>query len=713
METSEKRSGIIRPTTLLFVVVCVVVFLLLSTQISLRRSSYGLKVGDVATKDITAPRTITYVSDILTEEAKQDAEDNVNNIYLPADPTISRNQVQNLRYTFQYINIVRNDEYSTRLQKVEDINGIEVADFDEGTIDQLLDLSNDDWATLQDESVRVLENVMQGSIRETQVITAIENIPPMIDYYISQSITNLVTTMVSRFVTANSLYSAELTEKSKSEASAAVQPRERTFVFNQTVVQKGQIITDLIYEALNKMGLVVSQNSPGKYISVICIITGLACFFFAYLKCARDIEVYDFTSWLVISILFLIYFIVGRMVTPNHTLIPYVFPASGLGLTVSSLFSNSSAMIVSLLLSILVPYDFSNAVGICIYYTVSSFAAILILGKQRNIGNFLKTGILSGLISIPVTISYQYVNSSISPDMTGILSISGAVVLSGLIAACLSIVSHYVISGWIGITTPMQLMELLRPDSPLLQFLLQNAPGTYQHSLQVSNLAEQAARDIGADSLLTRAGAMYHDIGKTMNPSFFVENQVSDHLNLHKDMTPKETAATIMKHVTDGVELAHQYHLPERICDFIREHHGTNMTRYQFGQAVEELGEENVDPADFTYPGPSPRSKETALVMLADTVEAKARAEKPANAEQISELVKSVFNLYSTGGQMDNTPLSFHDLSTARDSFVRVLKNIYHPRVLYPAQLQEQQEKIEALPGKTGRRPRHRKPTAS
>ncbi len=713
METSSKRSGIIKPTVLLFIVVCVVVFLLLSTQISLRRASYGLKVGDVATKDITAPRTITYVSDILTEEAKRDAEDNVNNIYLPADPTISRTQVQNLRYTFQYINIVRNDDYSTRLQKVEDINGIEVADFDEGTIEQLLDLQNDDWATLQDESVRVLENVMQSSIRETQVVTAIENIPPMIDYYISQSITNLVTTMVSRFVTANSLYSAELTEKTKNEASAAVQPRERTFVFNQTVVQKGQIVTELIYEALNKMGLVASQNNPGKYISVICIIAGLACFLISYLNCTGNIEIYNFTSWLVVSILFLIYFVVGRMVTPNHTLIPYVFPASGLGLTISSLFSNSSAVVFSVLLSVLIPYDFSNAVGICIYYMVSSFTAIVILGKQRNIGNFLKTGILSGLISIPITISYQYVNSSITPDMTGILSIAGCVVLSGLIAACLSIVSHYVISGWIGITTPMQLMELLRPDSPLLQFLLQNAPGTYQHSLQVSNLAEQAARDIGADSLLTRAGAMYHDIGKTMNPSFFVENQVSDHLNLHKDLTPKETAATIMKHVTDGVELAHQYHLPERICDFIREHHGTNMTRYQFGQAVEELGEENVNPADFTYPGPSPRSRETALVMLADTVEAKARAEKPATAEQISELVKSVFNLYTTGGQMDNTPLSFRDLSIARDSFVRVLKNIYHPRVLYPAQLQEQHENEENNTGRPGRKPRNRKANAS
>lgn len=689
MKTKANRSGFIKPTAMLFIVVCIVIFLLLTTQISLRRSSYGIKVGDVATKDITAPRTITYVSDILTEEAKRDAAENVNSIYLPADPTISRNQVQNLRYTFQYISIIRGDEYATRLQKISDISAIEVADFDESTIEQLLDLKADDWAVVQEESIRVLENVMQSSIRETQVGTAIDSIPAMINYYINQPISSLVTTIVKSFVTANSLYSAELTEKSRNEASAAVQPRERTFVFNQTVVQKGQIITELIYEALNKMGLVVSQNNPGKYISVISIIVGLGAFFLSYLHVCKNTGINDFTSWLVVSILFMLYFIVGRMVTPNHTLVPYIYPTSALGLTIASLFGNSAGVVLSIILSILIPYDFSNGVGICVYYIISSVAAINILGKQRTIGNFLKTGILSGIISVPVTISYQYVNSSITPDTTGIISISGSVVLSGLIAATLTIVSHYVISGWIGITTPMQLMELIRPDAPLLQFLLQNAPGTYQHSLQVSNLAEQAARDIGADSLLTRAGAMYHDIGKTMNPSFFVENQMTGNLNLHKDLTPQETAATIMKHVTDGVDLAHQYHLPERIVDFIREHHGTNITRYQYGEAVEKYGEENVNIADFTYPGPSPRSRETALVMLADTVEARARAEKPSNNDQIAELVKSTFNLYTTGGQMDNTPLSFRDLSAARSSFERVLQNIYHPRVLYPASVQE------------------------
>ena len=691
MMKTIKITNTKRANTILFIVVCVVVFLLLSTQISLRRASYGLKIGDVAPNDITAPRTITYVSDLLTEQAREDAADNVNNIYLPADPAISRTQLQNLRYTLQYINIVRNDEYASRAEKIEDIKGITVTNFDDSTIEMLLDMNAEDWKTLQDESIRILENVMRNSIRETQVSTQIQNIPAMIGYYINQPVANMVTTIVSRFVTANSLYSEELTEKSREEARAAVQPRERTFVINQTIVQKGQIVTESSYEALNKMGLVVSQNNPEKYISVLCIIAGLACGFGVYIRYANNNSISDFSSWLVTAVLFLIYFIAGRMLTPNHTLIPYVFPASGLGLTIASLFGVSPAIVFSIILSILIPYDFSNAVILCVYYLFSSMTAIVILGKQRSIGNFLKSGIFSGLVSVPISISYQFVNATISPDTRGLLSISAAVVLGGLISAALSLLSHYLISGWLGIITPTQLMEILRPDSPLLQFMLQRAPGTYQHCLQVANLAEQAAKDIGADPLLTRAGAMYHDVGKSNNPQFFVENQVSGTLNLHADMTPKESAEIIMKHVSDGVELAKQYHLPPRIIDIIQQHHGTNMTRYQYGQAVKQYGTENVDPADYTYPGPIPDSKEAALIMMADSVEARARAEKPSSNEQIEEIVRSMFTLYSSNGQMDNAPLTFKDISIARDAFERVLRNMYHSRMLYPGQEKKNQ----------------------
>lgn len=202
----------------------------------------------------------------------------------------------------------------------------------------------------------------------------------------------------------------------------------------------------------------------------------------------------------------------------------------------------------------------------------------------------------------------------------------------------------------------------------------------------VANLSEQAAKEIGADPLLVRAGAMYHDAGKALNPSFFVENQVSGNLNLHDDISPKESAASIIQHVPDGVNLIKKYRLPERIIDFVEQHHGTNVTRYQLNQAMNSTDSDQTNISDFTYPGPSPQSKETALVMLADTCEARARADKPKNDEEIKDLVKSVFDYYSTSGQLDYAPLTLQDLTKIRESFIKVLRNTYHPRVRYPDQ---------------------------
>lgn len=690
-EISQSKSK--RAYILLFIITAVLVFILLTSQVSLRRSNYKLNVGDVSTKDITAPRTVTFVSDILTAQARKDAEENVSDVFLPADPTISRAQVQNLRYTFQFITTVRGDEYSTLPQKINDINSIALTRFDESTISQMLELSSDDWSKLQEESLRVLESVMQNSIRETQLISEIENIPAMINYYINQNIANLVTVFVSRFVTANSLYSEELTMKNREEASAAVQPRERTFVINQTVVQRGQVINDLSYEALDKLGLVTSRSGYGKYVSVLCILLGLSGFFLVFSTMGNMGRDMGFKAWLLVAVLFLIFLTAGRLTTPNHTIMPYIFPLQALGLTVTVLFGKMPAVVVSVIAGILLPYDFTAAAPYMVYYIATSIAALIILGRGRQIVDFLIAGGVSGLIGIPIIVAFQFTNSAASPDTLGLLTLAGASIVSGLFSSALALIFQYVLSGPVGVTTPIQLMELLRPESPLLQHLLQTAPGTYQHSLQVANLAEQAARDIGADPLLTRAGAMYHDVGKTLNPSFFVENQVSGHLDTHEEMSPKESAAIIIRHVSDGVDLARKNHLPDTIIDFIRQHHGTNQTRYQLSQAVKELGEENVDPADFTYQGPKPQFKEAALVMLADSTEARARAERPTNDEEICALVKSVFSTYNSSEQLDDTPLTLHDLTIARESFERVLRNIYHPRVKYPNANENDQKK--------------------
>lgn len=256
----------------------------------------------------------------------------------------------------------------------------------------------------------------------------------------------------------------------------------------------------------------------------------------------------------------------------------------------------------------------------------------------------------------------------------------------GIVSAGTSLILQFFVAQFLGLTTPLQLIELSRPDHPLLQYLLRRAPGTYQHSLQVSNLAEQAAERIGADTLLTRVGALYHDVGKALNPIFFIENQPISEINPHHDIDPLVSSATVIRHVSDGLELARRYRLPWRLRDFISEHHGTMITRYQYTKAVDAAAGDtslvNID--QFRYPGPRPQSRETALLMLADSCEARVRAERPSDEIELRRIVQSSVEDRVKLGELHDTNLTLRELDAIVDSFVATLRGIYHPRIEYP-----------------------------
>jgi hypothetical protein len=287
-----------------------------------------------------------------------------------------------------------------------------------------------------------------------------------------------------------------------------------------------------------------------------------------------------------------------------------------------------------------------------------------------------------------------------STDTLGLLTLLGAAALNGFIASSLTIVLQLFLAQWLGLTTTVQLLELARPDHPLLQFILRNAPGTYQHSLLIANLAEQAAEAIGGDTLLTRVGSLYHDAGKARQPHYFIENQVPGSKNPHDALSPKESAKMILQHVPDGVTLATKHHLPKRIKDFIAEHHGTLITRYQYAKALEAAGgdEKKVKVGDFRYQGPKPQSRETALVMLADGCEARTRAERPTTREELRVLVKSVIDNRLAQGQLDDTTLTMRDLKTVLEVYISGLRGVYHPRLIYPELNEETIGSLDAQP---------------
>ncbi|MGB9593543.1 MAG: HD family phosphohydrolase, partial [Anaerolineae bacterium] len=273
-------------------------------------------------------------------------------------------------------------------------------------------------------------------------------------------------------------------------------------------------------------------------------------------------------------------------------------------------------------------------------------------------------------------------------DWIGLATLFGAGLLNGGLASMLALLGYFALGNLLDIPTTLRLVDLARPTHPLMRQLLLKAPGTYHHSILVSNLAEEAAERIGADPLLARVGAYYHDIGKTLRPYFFVDNQ-TDGDNIHDRLDPETSAHIIVSHVKDGIDLARKYDLPKRIVDFIAEHHGTSLATYFYQRAQESAGDGKADPTRYQYPGPKPRSKETAILMLADACEAAVRSLRPATAEEIETIVRNIIADRMQNGQLDDSNLTLRDLDEIRAAFTATLQGVFHPRIRYPGQEQK------------------------
>jgi putative nucleotidyltransferase with HDIG domain len=643
----------------------------------------SLHTGNVATQDILASRNLTYSSDVLTKQAQEQAAAAVGPVYLSPSPDISRSQIEHLQSALDYITSVRNDTYSSESQKIADLTNMNSVVTDSDMAKQLLNLTNDQWTATQQESLNVLGQIMRSSINESQVSRTRDNLPTYISFSLTQDEAAIVKSLVSPFIAANSLYSEDETNRAKQAARDAVAPVTQTYISGETIVTRGEIITAEKMEALQQFGLAQPSTNSAELFGSLGLTVAMLGFIALYFNRRKIHIVQEPRSYIVIALLFLIFLFAVRLIIPGRTVIPYLFPIPALAMAIASLFSLELGIVLSIVISIFAAFALPSALDLTVYYILASLCGILVLLKGRRIASFFWSGIAIGFVASASLVSYRLAAGG--TDLYGLLTLTGAAFLCGLASSSVTLILQYIISQLLGLVTPLQLVDLSRPDHPLLQMILRNAPGTYQHSLQVANMAEQAAEMISADAVLTRVGALFHDAGKAANPAFFVENQVQTQLDLHENLSPYETAQTIIKHVPDGVELAHKYQLPLRLVDFIKEHHGNLITRFQYARALDHAEDKNaVDVNAFRYPGPRPQSKETAILMLADSCEAKARAELPKSEEEIRKLVISVIQYCQEEGQMEYTNLTMRDLHTIAESFISTLRNTYHPRIQYP-----------------------------
>jgi len=651
---------------------------------SLRQDSLPIKVGDVAEQDFRAPRNFSYISEVLTEQARSAAERGVAPVYENPDPAIGRMQTEMLSRLLQQITLLRADPEKPLAQKVTDLVSLRDPPFSTETAEFILSLPDDRWQLVSNEAISLLGRIMRNPVRSEDVETIQQGLPGVVVFTLNENEAMLVVELVSPLITANSFYSPELTEAARQAARDAVEPVTQSYLEGQTIVLRGQVIDEVTFEALSQAGLVQSDTPLYRYAGAASIVAILAMLTLLYFIRRRAALVKDLRSLLLLSALFLLFLFAAQVTIPNRTVLPYLFPVPAFALLVSLLFGMERGMIFGLLMSILTAYGMPDSLALMPYYILSSLCGVLALGEGRRVMHFFYAVLAVAGAGMAVVIAYRLAFTSL--DWIGMLTLLGSSVLYGIASSVIVLPLQFLLAPYLGIVTPMQLLEISRPDNPLLKYFLQRAPGTYQHSLQVANLAEQAAERIHADALLTRVGALFHDIGKAANPLFFVENQPPNQINAHDDLPPEQSAAIIIRHVTDGLELARKYRLPRRLQDFIREHHGTMLTRYQYNRALQAAQGDvsQVDESKFRYPGPPPCSRETALLMFADGVEARARAERPQNDEEMRALVRSVIESRQKDGQLEHAPLTQRDLAEIVEAFVSTLRVAYHPRLEYP-----------------------------
>lgn len=682
----------------LLIVAAIASFGALVLPIALRPSSYPLAVGTVSNNDITAPYDATFQSDVLTKKAQDAAANAVSPIYLPSNPSIARSQIDNLHTILNYIDSVRADTLSTQDQKLQDLSSISALSLSDSSKNLILSISDTEWNAVEQETLSILEQILRENIREYQVEENRESVPNLISLSFTDEESIVIQELIDPFIVANSLYSEDKTQAAKNAAVTSVGVVATTYIAGQTIVLHGQIISAEQYEALKYFGFVKPLNKVSQLISPLLVVILLTGFIYLYFSRRKLYPLADLRSVTFITITYLIFLFAARAVIPNRAILPYLFPIPAFAMVLATLFNLEISVITSLILSILAVYGLSNSNELTMFYLFSSLIGALILGKGRRVFNFFWAGIFSAITGVIVIFAYRFLENT--TDLLGLLTLVGATFLNGVASASLALLFQFLASQTLGLTTPLSLLEISRPDNPLLQFVLQNAPGTYQHSLQVSNLAEQGAKAIGADALLTRVGALYHDCGKAVNASFFIENQIPGKINSHDDLDPAEAAKTIISHIHDGIVLADKHHLPPRIKDFIHEHHGTAITRYQYCRALDlNNGDRSkLEETAFHYPGPKPRSKETAILMLADGCEARARAELPKTDEELKVLIKKVIDNCMQQGQLEDSNLTLKDLKTIADAFFLVMFNTHHPRLIYPEAFPVINDNSEKIP---------------
>jgi putative nucleotidyltransferase with HDIG domain len=693
----DRRPG--RGTLLRAVVVALLVatslFLILSANITLGQED--LAAGQIAERDIRAQRDTRFESASLTEEAKRAAAEDVEpatvNIKPPADN--QRQQLSAFDSMTRRVELILSLHADGRIDRTEALSRLRRDAPQLSMTDRLvvIELPERRWEQVTLAAREVLSSTLADRIREDQLVALRSSVRELVTTELDEVDREIAGTLAAAFVAPTEEISEELTALERARAEAAVSPVTVEVRQGERIVTEGEPITVQQLEVLDELGLTRPRVEMSTILGNALIAVIVAALLVGYLW-RFEPEIWHRNRSVLLFFLGLVVSAVAIRVAADRALWAFVVPTSATVLLMGILLRNPAGAAMAGGLAVVAGVMNREALEVAVYVLAGGLVSLLVITRAERLNAFVRVFIALSVTNAAVTTAFSLLGQS---DLAGVLQLAAMGIVNAFLSVILALGSFHLLGNLFGIMTIFQLLELANPSNRLLRRLLLETPGTYHHSVMVGNLAERAAETIGADPLLTRVAAYYHDIGKMKNPLAFIENQGGAH-NIHDDLNAETSARIIAGHIRDGIDLGYEHGLPVQIIGFIPQHHGTSVMTYFHGKALREVGgnDEVVDEATFRYPGPKPQSREAAILMLADGVEASVRSLDEKDGDSIRAMVDRIVDARLEDGQLDDAELTLKNIAQIKDAFVGQLLGMYHSRIKYPDNVVPMETRREA-----------------
>ena len=633
-------------------------------------------VGAVADRAIRAPRSVSFVSESLTEAERNKAEAAAQKQFA-TDLTIVTSASARVASATSAIGRIRGDAAETRDQKITALTRLPDIALTPALATDIVDMTQPEWDQVAAGLDSALRTLYAQGIRAEQLDAAKADAVKALPSAWTERQKRAGGEILKQNLNANVKIDEFATSLARQDARNGVTPVQVQVTAGEVIVRDGDVVTGLQVEKLRALGLANEGNDWRGAIGLVLwagLIAGVLALF---------LERYATEAWLedrkmILVILSLVAITAaGRALVPGHTIAVYFAPFAAVAMMLTVLVGGRAALATQIAGALHVGI-MSSQVELVAYVLVPALLGMAAVRHATTAREFAVGAVAVAAGAVGVILSFVLVNRAADP--LGVAQLLSGALVSGLGSGLLAFAGMAILGHVFGISTVFELRELGDPNHPLLRQLLLRTPGTYHHSLLVGNLAERAAEVIGADPLVARVGAYYHDIGKMRNPTAFIENQTGQ--NPHDELDPLVSAGIVAAHIKDGLALADRYRLPARIREMIPGHHGTSVVKYFF-QIAQQRGQA-PDERSYRYPGPRPQSKEAGIVMLADGTEASVRSLSEKNPETIRAMVDRMIDERVADGQLDECDLTFRDVERIKNAFCELLLGVYHERIPYP-----------------------------